>query len=151
VLIDDAPLGLGEYLMGEELPLSTSSARSRSFFASATTPSSSEHALRAPKNRHLVDVRRIDALPPFETRDGLRIAAPLELVVMKVISLAARRARPKGATDLADVRRLLIAFPELQRSSAVGARLVAMGAGPPALAMWEELASTPIEPDDADE
>jgi hypothetical protein len=207
VLIDDAPLGIGEYLMGEELPLSTIfravaellrerddvvifGAHAVNAYAtvermtedidvlSTDAAGLAEHLrrslsdrfrvairvrevvpgegfrvyqIRTPKNRHLIDVRRVDVLPPFEIRDGLRIAAPLELVVMKTIALAGRRARPKGGTDLADIRRLLLAFPELQRSSAVADRLVAIGAGAPTLAVWSEIASTPIEPDDADD
>lgn len=208
VLIEDAPLSLREYVMGEELPLATifraiaEILRGRAdaviFGAHAvnayagtermtedvdvlTTDAAAlaeqiraeltgrfhvafrvrevaggqgerVYQLRSPKNRHVCDVRAVSVLPAFETHGGLRVLAPLDLVAMKVVSFAARRSQPKGATDLADLRRLLLAFPQLQTAEpdVVGARVAALTSAPAALEAWRELRAAHIEPD-ADE
>jgi propanediol dehydratase small subunit len=107
---------------------------------------------RQPKNRHLVDIRQVDILPESRDMEGVRVVAPIALIAMKVIGFAARRNRPKGDTDRADLRRLLLAFPDLKvESGEVAARLREMRAPEATLAVWRELATSPIEPDDDDE
>lgn len=103
---------------------------------------------RKPKNRHLVDVRQVEELPAFRLVGGLQVAAPAELLAMKVTALAKRAASPKGDTDRADLRRLMLAFPKLrERDGQVAARLRALGADAATLAMWRELARVRPEPD----
>jgi hypothetical protein len=207
VLLENAPLGLREYLMGEELPLATifraiaDLLRGRTdvvIFGAHAVNAYTEHErmtedvdvlstdgpalaetirshlsdrfhaafrirevaagaghrvyqLRTPKNRHVCDVRTVASLPPFETHGELRILAPIDLVAMKAVSYTARRAQPKGATDLADLRRLLLRFPELAADGArVSACMATLGASAEALRTWDELRAQPIEPD-ADE
>ena len=90
-------------------------------------------------------------LPAFRVVDGVQVAVPLELAAMKVMAIAKRAAQPKGDTDRADLRRLLLAFPELREpQGAVLERLRARGAEDRALALWHELAREPLEPDDED-
>jgi len=107
------------------------------------------YQVRKPSNRHLVDVRQTEALPSSQPFEGVRVIAPPELVAMKVISLVHRAGRPKAGTDLVDVQRLLLAFPELKaEEGAVIDRLRQMGAAEAVLARWREIAQAPIEPDE---
>lgn len=110
------------------------------------------YQVRQPKNRHLVDVRHVDVLPESREIEGVQVVGPTTLVAMKVVGFAARKNRPKGDTDRADLRRLLLAFPDLKvESGEVSARLREMGATEAAFATWRELAASSIEPDDDDE
>jgi hypothetical protein len=104
---------------------------------------------RKPSNRHLVDVRQTDALPSSQPFAGVRVIAPPELVAMKVLSLVHRAGRPKAGTDLVDVQRLLLTFPDLKtEEGAVNDRLRQMSASEGVLARWREIALAPIEPDE---
>lgn len=79
----------------------------------------------------------------------MRVVAPDELVARKVVAMDARRSRPKGATDMADVERMLLAFPELKTHvGAVADRLRALSAPPGALAAWSEMVERHIEADE---
>lgn len=107
------------------------------------------YQLTKPKNRHLADIRPVTALPEYQEFDGVKVAAPVELVAMKVRSITGRRDRPKGDTDAADLRRLLLAFPPLRaKDGPVARRLRETGAGAAALDTWSEIAARPIEPDE---
>ena len=110
------------------------------------------YQVRQPKNRHLVDVRQVDALPDSRVIEGVQVVAPSALVALKVVGLTARKNRPKGDTDRADLRRLLLAFPDFKvESGEVATHLHDMGATAAALATWHELVASSIEPDDDDE
>lgn len=107
------------------------------------------YQVRKPTNRHLVDVRHVDALPPSQPFEGVQVIAPSELVAMKVISLVRRAGRPKAGTDLVDVQRLLLTFPELKlEEGVVSERLRYLSAPADVLSRWREIAQAPIEPDD---
>jgi hypothetical protein len=110
------------------------------------------YQLQEPKNRHLVDIRSVKTLPESGEIDGLLILSPPELVSTKILGLVNRDKTPKGATDLADLRRLLLAFPELKAAGgAVEDRLRASGASPAALAAWGRLVAEEIRPGDEDD
>lgn len=104
--------------------------------------------------RHLADVR-LSELDPSEAvaRDGVRYVPPDLLVAMKVTAWTRRRLAPKGGTDLADIRRLLLARPELrEQPERVGQRLRVMGASEDAMQAWDELRAAPLVSDeDVDE
>ena len=107
------------------------------------------YQVRKPSNRHLVDVRQTERLPPSQAFEGIRVIAPPELVAMKVISLVHRAGRPKGGTDLVDVQRLLLAFPDLQTEEGrVFDCLRVLSAPEVAISRWRELAHAPIQPDE---
>jgi hypothetical protein len=77
------------------------------------------------------------------------VIAPAELIAMKVISLVRRAGRPKAGTDLVDVQRLLLAFPDLKiEDGAVIDRLRYLNAQADILSRWREIAQAPIEPDE---
>ena len=104
---------------------------------------------RKPSNRDLVELRQADVLPPSQPFGELRVIAPPELVAMKVLSLVRRAGRPKAGTDLVDVQRLLLAFPDLKTEDGVVIdRLRDLGAEGDVIARWREIARAPIEPDE---
>jgi hypothetical protein len=73
-------------------------------------------------------------------------------VAMKVCAFARRRLTPKGATDLADLRRLLLAYPDLRSESGpVADALKTVSGTPEAVKAWIELTHEPAIGDDEDE
>lgn len=109
------------------------------------------YQVRKPVNRHLVDVRQVDVLPRSESFGEIRVLAPPELVAMKVVSLAQRAGRPKAGTDLVDVQRLLLAFPDLKVADGmVASHLRVIGASEEILQKWRAIAEAPLEADDDD-
>ncbi len=108
--------------------------------------------MREPKNRHLVDIRQTDTLPPNQMIAEIRVLTPEELVAQKVLSLTARSAQPKGDTDRRDLKLLLLSNPALKAESGpVRDRLAAVGASPAAMAEWSKLVASEIEPATDDE
>lgn len=107
------------------------------------------YQVRKPSNRHLVDVRQTDTLPSSQQFAGVGVIAPPELIAMKLISLVQRAGRPKAGTDLVDVQRLLLAFPDLKAAEGpVADRLRRMTASQDVLSRWREIVQAPIEPDE---
>ena len=107
------------------------------------------YQVRKAGNRHLVDVRLVDALPPSQTFAGVQVLAPSDLIAMKVVGLVRRAGRPKAGTDLVDVQRLLLPFPALKDDPrAVNERLVRLGADAEVLSRWSEIAQAPLEADE---
>jgi len=103
-------------------------------------------------NRHLVDVRPVDALPSTQRVAGVLVMAPAELVASKVISYHRRKGQPKSFTDRRDIAVLLLQFPELKLSSGpVADALGKAGVKPEILATWHEVAAQEIKPPDADD
>ena len=110
------------------------------------------YQVRKPKNRHLVDVRQVAELPPSQRIEGVAVAMPAELVAMKVLSIQARQGREKELSDRLDAVRLLRTFPDLKSEAGpVSERLRELHAPPQALAVWRELVSQQVEPDDDDD
>jgi hypothetical protein len=109
--------------------------------------------VRKPSDRRLVDVRLVRTLPPHQTVEGLFVLAPVELICSKVVSMARRSMTPGAFMDLADLRRLLLAFPELKtEKGAVADRLKSAGAADQVLAAWRDAVAQEIHPtDEADE
>jgi hypothetical protein len=110
------------------------------------------YQLRKPRNRHLVDVRQVDQLPSCNRFREVLVATPAELIGHKVLSLVSRRSTAKGMTDAADLRRLLLAFPELKQANGlVTDALRSTGASQTALDAWLDLVAQEILPDDEDD
>jgi hypothetical protein len=102
-------------------------------------------------NRHLVDVRLVETLPPAQRIGQVLVMAPAELVASKVIAYQQRRGQPKSGTDWRDLAMLLLAFPDLKRDPGpVSERLQAAGVTPAVLAVWRELVAQEIAPVDED-
>lgn len=99
--------------------------------------------------RHLIDVRQVDTLPPFCAMEGLQVMEPVPLLAGKFKASVERAARPKGGTDLTDLRRLAQTFPKLKvRGGAVEKELRRMNLSPAILVAWGVFVDTPIEADD---
>lgn len=101
-----------------------------------------------PRNRHLIDVRRVNALPPAQRMAGVLVVSPAELIATKVMALQQRRGRPKSGTDWRDVAVLLLKFPELKTESGpVLDRLHAADANPATLTLWKQLVAQDLLPE----
>ena len=109
------------------------------------------YQLQKPRNRHLVDLRPVQQLPPAQRVTEVLVVPPPELIANKVIALAGRRGKPKSGTDWRDIAALLLTFPNLKSGlGPVRDRLEAFRATPAALAAWEEFVAQEILPEDED-
>lgn len=103
-------------------------------------------------NRHLVDIRLVTTLPPSQRISQVLVAAPEELIALKVIAYHQRRGQPKSGTDWRDVTMLLLAFPKLkQNDGLVTERLKAENAGEEAMKLWRELVDLKIRSTEDDD
>ena len=110
------------------------------------------YQLAKPENRHLVDVRLVETLPPNERIEGVLVVTPLEVIVGKVISCASRKGKPKSFTDRRDLAHMLLKFPEFKvEEGLVKERLKTREAGENAFALWSELVAEEILPEDEDD
>ena len=100
-------------------------------------------------NRHLVDIRLVQSLPPAQRIAQVLVAAPEELIALKVMAYYQRRGQPKAGTDWRDLAMLLLTFPKLKRNDGlVTERLKAENAGEDALNLWRDLVKQEIQPTD---
>jgi hypothetical protein len=103
------------------------------------------YQVRKPADRRLVDVRGVDGLPPHHVAEDVMVMPPAELIRQKVVGMVSRSGTVKPMIDLADIRRLLLAFPHLKvLDGLVAERLRASGAPAPALEAWREIAAEEI-------
>ena len=114
------------------------------------------YQVRKPKNRHLVDVRPVDALPVTQRVDEVLVLAPPQLIAAKILSTLGRSKTAKGLVDGADLRRLLLQFPELKQRTGPVRECIDEAAGTrdhqKAIDAWQSLVDEDIQPeDDADE
>lgn len=110
------------------------------------------YQLQKEGNRHLVDIRAVDILPPSEQIEQIAVIAPAALIAQKVIAFYQRRGKPKAGTDWRDIAMLLLAFPELKvHPGPVTEQLVAAHAKSEQISVWETLVHqeiSSIEDDD---
>ncbi len=110
------------------------------------------YQLATPKNRHLVDVRTVDTLPPCERIDGVLVVTPAEVIVGKVISCVRRKGKPKSFTDRRDLAHMLLRFSELKAlGGLVEQRLIEKGADAEILDFWKVLVAEEILSEEEDE
>jgi hypothetical protein len=104
--------------------------------------------LRKPENRHLVDIRSVEQFPAHGMVDSVPVIAPAELICQKVISSVSRSGTAKRLSDLVDIARLLLTFPDLKTSDGpVAERLRTSGANETVLDAWRTLAAEEITPE----
>lgn len=112
------------------------------------------YQLGHPRNRYLVDVRPVSTLPPGQRVDRVLVLMPPELVAMKIISAVDRPKTAKGLIDWADLRRLILRFPELKTETGpVHDRLhaaVGRGQNPAILDAWRQFIIQEVLPEDED-
>jgi hypothetical protein len=110
------------------------------------------YQIRKPRNRHLVEVRSVDDLPPHRIIEDVPVISPADLVSMKVMSTVGRTATAKGIIDLADIYRPLLTFPELKAvEGPVADRLRTADASAAVLEAWREIVAWDIVAGDDDE
>ncbi len=110
------------------------------------------YQVRKPENRHLIDIRPVDELPPAQRVRKILVVTPPELIAGKVSAYARRKDKPKAGTDWRDLANLLLTFPELKRANGpVAERLRAAGADQTVMATWKEVVAQEILPEDEDE
>jgi hypothetical protein len=110
------------------------------------------YQVRKPKNRHLVEVRHVDHLPPAQAVGDMLVVDPAVLVCHKILSMVSRPKTAKGLTDAADLRRLLLAFPDLKKDEGdVLECLRSAGATQAHLNAWRDVVSQEILPDEDDD
>jgi hypothetical protein len=110
------------------------------------------YQLRSEGNRHLADIRMVEfPLEDSIEQQGVRYASLPLMIALKALALSKRRLSPKGGTDLADVRRMLLAHPELRANDGPVVEAIGrIGGGDVVAGVWEELRSEPGLPDDDD-
>lgn len=107
------------------------------------------YQVRKPRDRHLVHVRSVDALPATRKFAEILVVAPAQLVASKVVSFAQRRGRPQSGTDWRDIALLLLAFPELKSEEGpVRDQLEESGASPEILGAWVDLVAQEVIPEE---
>ncbi len=110
------------------------------------------YQVRKSENRHPVDVRPVQELPPHQRVRRVLVVTPPELIANKIISMTDRSDEAKALIDRADLYRLLYDFPELKTEEGpVAERLRAAGATGEIMASWKELVAKKIEPADEDD
>ncbi|MBX3037157.1 MAG: nucleotidyl transferase AbiEii/AbiGii toxin family protein [Anaerolineales bacterium] len=110
------------------------------------------YQIQKPNNRHLVDIRLVDSLPPSRKISDVLVASPEELIALKVIAYHQRRGQPKSGTDWRDVAMLLLAFPELKtKDGLVFQRLQAENVKQDIINLWNELVNQNIQPENEDD
>jgi hypothetical protein len=110
------------------------------------------YQVRKPKNRHLIDVRVVDELPPFQRVRKVLVVTPPELIANKVKAFTERRTTPKAGTDWRDLAMLLLTFPELkQEEGPVAERLQLAGVSKDVFASWKEIVKQKIVPEGEDD
>ena len=107
------------------------------------------YQVRKPKNRHLVDVRSVDELPACNLVEGILVPTPPKLITQKLLSMVSRPNTAKGMIDGADLRRLLLVFPELKTEEGPVADSLRTAEAPEiALEAWRDLVAQVIAPED---
>jgi len=110
------------------------------------------YQLHKPKNRHLVNVRAVVAMPPTTKVMDVLVVSPEELVANKVVAFHGRRGKPKSGTDWRDIAVLLLQFPSLKTESGpVHDRLTAAGADSSVISAWRDIVAQDISPEADDE
>jgi Nucleotidyl transferase AbiEii toxin, Type IV TA system len=110
------------------------------------------YQVRKPQNRHLVDIRAVEDLPPHQVVADIQVVPPADLIAQKVVSTVSRSRSAKGPSDLTDIRRLLLTFPALKAAEGpVTDRLRASGASDSVLDAWREIVAQEIVPEDDEE
>ena len=107
--------------------------------------------IQKPHNRHLVDIRSVEILPPAQPVAGILVMAPAELIASKVKAYFSRKGQPKSGTDWRDLALLLLKFPNLKSDQGlVTDSLKKDGAEAAVLATWKELVALDIVPENED-
>jgi hypothetical protein len=110
------------------------------------------YQIREEGNRHLVDIRSVETLPPSKSIENILVLSPVELVASKIISYHSRKGKPKAGTDWRDLAELLLRFPELKKEDGeVGEILANYKVGENVLDAWREIVGQHLQTEDDDD
>jgi hypothetical protein len=110
------------------------------------------YQVQKPTNRHLIDVRPVEVMPPCQRVEQVLVVTPPELIAGKVMAWRRRQGKPKAGSDWRDLAVLLLTFPALKTAEGpVAERLRATGVSAEILAAWKDLAAQEISPEDDDD
>ncbi len=110
------------------------------------------YQVRKSGNRHLVDLRQVDTLPPTQEFAGIQVMAPAALIASKIISYHQRQGKPKSGTDWRDLAMLLLTFPDLKTDTGpVQTALQAATSEPAILNLWQEIVVQDIQAEDEED
>lgn len=110
------------------------------------------YQLQKPENRHLADVRPVSSFPPSQRIDGVLVPLPEEVIANKVTAYVRRKEKPKGGTDLRDIRSMLLQYPNLKTlDGPVAERLRENEADETAFSQWREFVEKELESEDDDD
>ncbi len=110
------------------------------------------YQIQKPTNRHLVDLRPIDVLPPCQRLEEVLVVTPPELIAGKVLAWIGRQGKPKAGSDWRDLAELLLTFPDLKtEEGSVAERLRAADASEQVMAAWKDLVAQEIHSEDEDD
>ncbi|MBI3926629.1 MAG: nucleotidyl transferase AbiEii/AbiGii toxin family protein [Armatimonadetes bacterium] len=107
------------------------------------------YQVRQEGNRHLVDLRQVETLPPTCDLQGILVLDPPSLIASKVVAIHRRQGRPKSLTDSRDLAMLLLTFPELKDETGRVAERLA-GEDAEVRALWLEWTRREILPEEDD-
>jgi hypothetical protein len=109
------------------------------------------YQVRQPKHRNLVDVYRVNSLPPSRRIQEVLVLTPPELIAAKILCICRPLRRTKRFLDLADVQKLLLEIPELKTEEGpVAECLRATGTSDAVMAAWKDLVAQEILSEDED-
>jgi hypothetical protein len=109
------------------------------------------YQLQKPKNRHLVDIRSVENLPPTQRVEDVLVLSPAELIASKVLSMESRRGKPKAGSDWRDLAELLLTFPDLRAEEGPVADCLRAGnVSESVVAAWTAIVVEEILPEDED-
>jgi hypothetical protein len=110
------------------------------------------YQLQKAGNRHLVDIRAVDILPPAQRVEQISVMTPVALIAYKVIAFFQRQGKPKAGSDWRDIAMLLLTFPELKGDPLpVTQMLIDLKASSEVMMIWEGFVAQEIQPIDEDE
>jgi hypothetical protein len=110
------------------------------------------YQVRDEGNRHLVDIRLVEILPPSESIENILVLSPAELIASKVISYHSRRGKPKAGTDWRDLAELLLRFPDLREEKGkVGNILVGQNVSESVLIAWHDIVNQDLQAEEDDD
>ncbi len=110
------------------------------------------YQVRNEGNRHLVDIRLVETLPPSESIENILVLSPAELVASKVISYHSRRGKPKAGTDWRDLAEMLLRFPDLRKEKGeVGNILAGHDVGESILNAWYDIVNQDLQAEEDDD
>jgi hypothetical protein len=97
-------------------------------------------------------VTSVNTIPPHQVVEDVLVVPRADLMAQKVLSMVNRSRSAQGPSDLTDIRRLLLTFPELKAFEGPVSDRLRLAAAPQAVVdAWREIVAQEIVAEDDDE